>query len=173
MFLGALKFGCILFAVIVPHPTGSRVVKGRTELCGCNVDIVGDLMNLDTFFAELSILLHTMDCVVHSRPRIDLAPNHDKFIKYLQPGVMLYCNIVSDEVSVALVVQIVSIDSFLHPGGFEVSLGKHDVIKHLIENFWLLVDNVALKFLLDVLEHWLDRVPVCISCFKNREILGM
>ena len=168
MFLHALELCGVLFAVVILHPARRAVVKRLAELRRSNMNVVRDFMHSDTFPTEVAFLLHGMNGIVHRLAVIDLSPDHYNLVVNLQPSVVFYRDVVGDELTLTLVVQVVCVDSFLHAWCLEVALWQHDVVKHLIEDLWLAVLEMTLELLLDVLEDGLDGVAVRITFQAKR-----
>ena len=77
---------------------------------------------------------------------------------------MFYCDVVSLEFSMTLVLKVMGIDCFVNPRCLKPTFWKHYVVEHLIQYLGFTMFQVTLKFFFDVLKNRLYCVAVRIPC---------
>ena len=76
-------------------------------------------------------------------------------------------DVVSLELSVALIREVMGVDSLVDPGCLKLPSWEHNVVEHLVEDLGFTMSEVTLKLLFDVLKDGLYGVAVCVTCQKN------
>ena len=159
---GHLELAHVLVTVVLARPSRRAVVERLLELSWCHEYLGRYLVNDDLPTSLFFQRFHGVNRVVYSFA-VALTTFQDELIFQFEAGVMLDRQEVRLVLTVTEIAGVRGIYDLVNLGRLKTHAGDLDEIEELIENFRVTVLDVALVLCFDVLKHWLDRVPVCIS----------